>query len=314
MRPIGPGQVTIGATLGTDTAPPLLVSVGEGIGGVAGAGALIVTPNPLTVWQGQMGTFGSVMLDPGGGQMPYEVPNYVVTPDPGQAIVRSAGDNMVQGTMEGIANVTISLPDQGISTIAQVHVTKNAGIRIDPEVISLSVGQKSAPIAVFMDGPNGPEGVPASLESLDAEVVSPEEPFQGSFVATGMGETQIQAEYQGATAVAMVTVSGNRFQQVNETVNKGINDFNIGVEVLAAASEGALEYRVYESGQPAPENWIAAQMQGDTQRALISTPQIPDRGAAAVYNIVVEGRDSTGAIQQYPMSFSTTTAIIRDPR
>ncbi len=304
LRPIAPGQVTIAAHMGPELlAPPLLVSVGEGVAVGGAGGALIVTPNPLNVWMGEMGKFGSVQIDPGNGQLPYEAENYVVTPDPGQGIVSSAGENLVQGNAVGMANVTISVPSQGLSTVAQVQVTANAPIRIEPPVIQLSKGQASPPIAVMMDGPNGSEGVPATLESLDASVVAPEEPFRGRFVATGHGQTQIRAEFRGATATAEVTVSGNRFMQVTETINESGTHFSVALQVLAAASEGALQYRVYEAGQPPAETWVPAQMAGDTQSVMINSPQIARRGPDSIYNFVIEAKDATGLPQQYPIMF-----------
>ena len=51
-------------------------------------------------------------------------------------------------------------------------------------------------------------------------------------------------------AFAGVTISGQRFVDVEETLVPGTNQFGVKLTVLAAASENPLEYRVYAAGQP----------------------------------------------------------------
>jgi len=314
FHPLAPGQEHIGARLGTMTAEPLLLSVGDAVAGLA---RLVVAPSPLNVWMGELGTFGSVMVDPGGGQMPFEI-DYTVTPAAGQGIVESAGANVVRGLAVGTAPVTVSAidpggPYDGLSASAMVEVTTAEPIWIEPAEMSLRVGEATPPIAIMTRGADGlPLPVAGTLESMDGNVAIPEEPFEGRFVAQGLGQTTLRAEYRGKEAFANVTVAGDRFTQVLDTFNPGQDDFDITLEVLAAASEGPLQYRVYEAGQAPAETWVPAQAEGELQRVTLRSPRLPYREQGALYNLVIEARDAAGgAAQQYPVTFRLTSTIER---
>ena len=56
--------------------------------------------------------------------------------------------------------------------------------------------------------------------------------------------------------LANVTVTGERFLRVDTTLDSGTSDFAVQIEVLAAASEGPLEYRVSAAGQPPQDEWV----------------------------------------------------------
>jgi len=313
FRPLQPGQERIGARLGNLTAEPLLLSVGQGMAGMA---RLIVSPDPLNIWSGELGTFGSVTLDPGGGQLPFEI-GYTVTPAAGQGIVEKAGGQMLRGVANGTAPVVVTAVDpggayDGLSATAMVEVTSAAPIWIEPGEINLRVGQASPRISVMTRGADGlPLPVAGTLESMDGNVTTPEEPFMGRFVAKGLGQTKLRAEYHGKEAFANVTVTGDRFVQVVDTFNGGEQDFDITLEVLAAASEGPLQYRVYESGQAAAETWVPAQTEGEFQRVTLRSPRLPYRQRGALYNLIIEARDAAGATQHYPITFRLTADIER---
>ncbi|HYW78903.1 MAG TPA: hypothetical protein VE890_04965, partial [Thermoguttaceae bacterium] len=314
IRPIAFGQTTVGAKLGTLTAGPLLVTVGDTIEGV---GQLIVTPNPLTLWSGEIGTFESVLVDPGAGQ-PLRPVGYRITPMAGDSVVASEGEQSIRGLSNGFSQVTVTAMDpggpfDGLSTTATVEVTSSGRIWITPAQMALRVGEPTPSISIMTEGANGlPVPVDGILESMDPGVVSPEPGLPGQFVARGLGGTQIRAIYGGKEAFASVTVAGDRFVQVNETLERGQNDFAVSLEVLAAESEGPLEYRVYVAGQPTDEGWIPADMQGGFPRATLRSPQMPYGPQGSIYHLMIEARDSaSGTIQQYPFTFRLTSTIER---
>ena len=71
VRPVSPGQTRIAAKLGTlVTQTPLLVQVGDL---ATDAARLDVFPQVLDLWAGESGTFRSVTISPGAGQVPLAV-------------------------------------------------------------------------------------------------------------------------------------------------------------------------------------------------------------------------------------------------
>ena len=101
-----------------------------------------------------------------------------------------------------------------------------------------------------------------------------------------------------------VNVSGKRFLSVSTTLNEGDGDFDVTIEVLAAASEGALEYRVYADGQTPPANWQASQPAGaESRRVVLRSPRMPYTTRSSLYRLILEARDPAGKVQQYPFTF-----------
>ena len=143
------------------------------------------------------------------------------------------------------------------------------------------------------------------------KVVVPEEPFVGRFVARGFGQTKIRARSRGKEAFADVTVTGDRFVRVSDTFEGGPSDFAITLTILAATSEGSLEYRVYEQGQAAAAQWVPARAEGEFQRVTLQTPRLPYRERGSLYNLVIEARDASGVAQQYPITFRLKSTIER---
>jgi len=176
-------------------------------------------------------------------------------------------------------------------------------LSIEPSEITLQVGQATPPLKVTAQGQSGPpHEVPAVLESTDPNVLAPDAP--GRFVAKGFGSTQLRAEYRGREAFSKVTVTGNRFMKVNARLNEGTENFDVSLEVLAAKSEGPLEYRVYVAGQSPAEAWVPAEVQGEFRRVSLRGPAMPYGPRGALYHLMIEARDAGGgAIQQYPLTF-----------
>jgi hypothetical protein len=316
LRPVGPGQLRLGAHLGNLTADPLFVVV-QDIGRlVPGLARLVVAPDPLSLWSGETGTFGSVTVDPGTGQLPLAI-DYKIVPAADQAVVASAGERAVRAVSDGAARVVVTAADpggiyDGLFTTATVQVISADPLRIEPSTIGLGMGEATPPLAVIAQGQDGLSyQVPATLESMDPAVLAPDpaatQGVPGRFAAKGLGGTQIRASYRGREAFAEVAVSGQRFVHVREIKDSLIGDdqsFDIGLEVLAAKSEGPLEYRVYAPAQPAPENWVAAEPGDGQMRAVLRSPRIPYGPRGATYHLIIEARSpSDGSIQRYPFSF-----------
>jgi len=317
LRPVGPGQLWLGTRLGDLIADPLLVQVGPVVPGLA---RLLVAPDPLTLWSGETGTFGSVMVDPGAGQLPFAA-DYKIAPAANQRIVSSAGDQAIRALSDGSTQVVVTAVDpggryEGLSTTATVQVISADPLRIEPSTIPLSPGQATPPLAVMAQGQDGLSyQVPAALESMDPTVLTPDPAVPGGFVAQGLGGTQIRASYRGRQGFAEVAVSGQRFVDVHEVPDSLAGDaqsFYIRLEVLAAASEGPLEYRVYAPAQPAPENWVAAEPRDEHLQAVLRSPRVPYGPRGSVYHLIVEARSpSDGSVQRYPFSFRLKEQVER---
>ena len=122
------------------------------------------------------------------------------------------------------------------------------------------------PAAVMAKGADGTEvAVQAPIESMDKNVLDADPAQPGQFVARSQGQTQLHAVYRGKEVFAKVSVSGKRFQsgQSDAQPTSSNDQFDVTIEVLAAASEGELEYRVYAEGDANPkENWVPNQAGG----------------------------------------------------
>jgi hypothetical protein len=327
IRPLAVGERRIGAKLGTLTADPLLVVVGEGFGGILGVGESVgvgagaataqlqVIPNPLIIWSGEQGTFSTVQVVPGWGQLPIPV-EYTVTPAAGQGVVASAGGKMLRGQSVGTTQVTVTVTDprfSGLSTAATVQVLAGEPVRIEPPEVTIPVGQLTPPFAVIAQGPDGQSyQVPATLQSLDPNVLVVDPQYPGRFVAKGFGQTQVRAEYRGREAYAKVMVSGKRFESVNATLHEGPQSFEVTIKVLAAAEEGPLEYRVYAANQPPPENWVPAEQVGAFRQVTLRSPPLAYGPYGALYTLVLEARTpGTTAVERYPLTFTLIRTIHR---
>ena len=127
-----------------------------------------------------------------------------------------------------------------------------------------------------------------------------------------MGRTQLKANYRGIDVFATVTVKGNRFVDVKATPNAGEKDFNVSIEVLAAESEGPLEYRVYTTGETPPETWTPNEPQGGSRRVVLRSPKLALGPPGTIYHLMIEARDTkTQTVQQYPLTFRSTVIIER---
>ncbi len=328
LRPVAQGQVRLGARLGNLTADPLFVHVGNLAPGLA---RLLVAPDPLTLWSGQTGTFGGVMIDPGGGQLPLEI-DYRVTSATNPGVVSLAGDRTIRALSEGATQVVVTAVNpggafDGLSTAATVQVTGADPLWIEPSSLSLRVGQVTRPLAVMAQTADGlAYQLSANLHSMDPQVLARDPAAPGRFVAHGLGRTQIRASHRGREAFAEVTVSGRRFVEVREIKDSLTGDaqlFEIALEVLAATPEGPLEYRVYVAGQARAGDWVAARAEDGQLRTVLRSPRIPYGPPGSVYRLIIEVRGTGGdsvppaaedAVQQYPFSFRLKQQVERaDP-
>jgi len=314
FAPKQPGAKRLSANLGPMEADPMLLTVGDV---QLGDARLVVAPDPLILWTGEEGFFPEVQLQPGDGQWAFPV-DYRVTPEPGQGIVEALDSTTLRGTAEGQARVTVTAvaPGQeydGMSATASVVVRRSDPIVIEPSQILLSVGQSTPVVKVFAQADDGEMyQVPAALESMDPDVLVPDPLQPGQFTAQGLGGTQLRATYRGREALATVRVGGDRFRQVQTGLDAGDDSFAITIEVLAADTEGPLEYRVYAAGQQPSENWVAASPTGDGRRAALRSPPLPYGPRGKMYHLTLEAKNpEDGSIQRYPLSFRLRSEIER---
>lgn len=312
FRPVRPGQTRVAARLGAlVTIPELLIEVGD-YG--ATAGRLEVIPQTLDLAEGEVGGFSSVRIHPGAGQAPFEV-DYAVEIPAGQTVVSASADGRLRGLADGTARVVVSARApgtayDGLSTVAHVAVG-GLELAIEPARVTLGVGEATPPLVVYASQPGGARyPVAAVLESMDRSVLAPE---GAAFRAQGLGATQVRATYRGREAAAEVMVTGERFLNVSTTLDSGASDFAVQIEVLAAASEGPLEYRVVEGDGNATNRWVPATTQGGQQRVVLTSARIPYRDRAARYSLILEARPQTGgSAQRYPFTFRLESRIVED--
>ncbi len=314
LRPLRPGNARMSARLGNlVTLPELLIQVGDY--GTVG-GRLEVYPPTLELASKEAGRFSTVQVDPGAGQAPFPVA-YTIELPPGQGIVGATADGSLQGLSEGTVRVVLranapGTSHDGVSTVANVRVS-TLSLSIQPNDVSLKVGE-TTPLMTVLAHETGrpPYPVPATLESLDAAVLAPAGPA-GTFAAQGLGGTQVRATYRGREALANVTVTGERFLRVDTTLDSGRSDFAVRIEVLAAGSEGPLEYRVTPAGQPSPEQWVPSQPQGNQQLARLTSSRIPYGDRSARYSLILEAQPQGGGrSDKYPFTFRLESRIVED--
>jgi len=179
---------------------------------------------------------------------------------------------------------------------------------IEPAKQTCTVGATTARLVVMAQTKGGqPYQVPAALQSMDENVLSPDPDVPGQFLAKSFGSTQVRAEYRGREAFARVTVSGKLFENVETAFHRYDADkaFDVGIKVLAAQPEGSLQYRVYVAGQPPAqeEGWKPAQRNGENLEVDLLSPRMP-QSLETLYHLIIEARDASGgAVQQYPLSF-----------
>lgn len=315
FRPVDRGETRVGAKLGSlTTVAPLLIQVGDV---AVGAARLRVTPDQITMAPGETGTLGRVTVDPGTGQSPFDI-DYRLAVRGVQGVVAVEGDKRLRGLASGVAAVEVTAVDPGrpydkLSTIVQVDVGAAERVWIEPGDCTLQIGQQSPRYAALAAAEGAaPHEVPVPLETGDVNVLAPDPAAPGRFIAREFGATQIRAVYRGREALVNVSVSGKRFLSVNTTLNEGDGDFDVTIEVMAAASEGALEYRAYAAGQTPPANWQPSEPAGAaSRRVVLRSPRMPYASRSSQYRLILEARDPSGKIQQYPFTFRLVPKLER---
>jgi hypothetical protein len=308
---VGPGHTKMSATLDGQTADMDIDIMGEPV--VVGApkppaGELIVDPRSvLDLWSGETRPITGV-IDPGAGQPPIPVEVSVKAPD-SQGIVAVEG-NKVTGRSVGDVAVTVSTAG-GQTAAVNVHVSAGDSVYFNPPSYNLQAGDPATP-AIMAKSADGTEvAVAAPIESLDKNVmdVNPAQP--GQFIARSQGQTQFRAAYRGKEVFAQVSVSGKRFETVKPEHNPIDKDtFEMTIEVLAAAGEGDLEYRVYNANDPSPkDNWVPNAADGDKRKVILRSDRIRyDSGEQ--YNLVIEARDKkTNSVQKYPLTLVRSITV-----
>jgi hypothetical protein len=82
--------------------------------------------------------------------------------------------------------------------------------------------------------------------------------------------------------------------------------------VLAAKSEGPLEYRAYLPGQAPADGWQPAEEAGKCRRVVLRSPPIPYGPRSARYSLTIEARSpGSGTVQSYPFTFRLAPNIER---
>jgi hypothetical protein len=240
--------------------------------------------------------------------------DFTVTAAADQGIITVEGAKQIRGLSNGVTQVVVSVADpsgvySGLSTTATVQVGSAANVRIDPAVVELGIGQ-SVQLTVTAEGAEGlPHQVAASLQSMDPSVLAPEGAI-GRFTALSLGSTQVRAEYRGREAFSSVAVSGDRFLQVVPQLHEGPQDFDVTIDIMAAESEGRLEYRVYSAGQTPQETWVPAQLDGEYRRVSLRSPRIQYGPRGSRYNLTIEARSQDGGPpQKYPYTFRLRSEI-----
>jgi len=282
---------------------------GDG-GAVPGWPKLAVTPEQVVLWPEESGKLERVEVVPGEDQAPVKVA-YRLEVAAGGDIVAVDGDDTLKALAKGTAEVRVTGidpdgPHDGLSATVPVVVTELAEVFLDPARETTDVGQ-TVKFTVMARGQQGePRKVEAPLESLDEDILAPVSALPGRFFAKALGGTLVRAEYRGREAYAEVTVRGERFRKVGATLNEHANDFTVTFKVLAAVSQGELEYCVYLPGESPPDAWVPAELneEGDYREVTVSSPPIPYGPRNARYQLIIEARSPTGgSVQRYPFSF-----------
>jgi hypothetical protein len=308
---VGPGLTKMSATLNGQSADMGIdIMSGAGIGEVqAGtiAGRLVVDPaSVLELWSGETKPI-SGYIDPGGG-LPFVPVQVTVKAPEGQGIVAVNGNN-VTGRSVGEVDVTVSSGGQSVQI--KVHVSAAGSLSFNPpDYNNLQAAQTVMP-AVMAKGADGQEiAVQAPIESLDQKVLAANPAQPGQFVAQSQGQTQLHAVYRGKEVFAQVSVSGQRFEAVKATYNpKGNDQFDMTIEVLAAAGEGELEYRVFEEGAAPKENWVPNAPDGNSRKVTLLS-DLMNVNARDTFHLVIEARDkNTKTVQRYPLTLVRSVTV-----
>ncbi len=316
VRPVAAGHTRIAAKIGMElfAEPELLVQVGDVPSGLA---RLEVAPDPLVLWPGEGRWLDRVAVTPGPGQSPIDV-GYSITVPADQDVVTVEPDGRLRGLSGGAARVVVTAVEpgtrfDGLTTTATVHVTSPDRLWIEPPGVSVRVGETTPRMTLMAEGGDRrPHQVPAVLESMDEGILRPDGRVPGCFVAASLGGTQVRAVYRDREVLAMVTVTGERFLDVKTELSEGQEDFFVTIEVLAAGSEGPLEYRVEVVGEARPEVWVPAEQSGQYRRAVLRSPRIKYGPRTARYSLMLEARSSEdGSVQRYPFTFRLAPSIER---
>ena len=308
ITPVAAGMTRLSATLGDLNATMAIVLNGGGPGGTTISGQLVVNPTTQDLWLGQAATINGV-IDPGGGQPPVPVEVTLKAPD-GQGIVK-VNANKVTGLAVGDVPVTASAGGQSVTV--NVHVTAAAALVMSPSEMNLEVGQTAAPAVMATDASGQQVAVQAQIESSDKNVVDHDPSDPNKFVAKSQGQTQLRATYRGNEVVANVSVAGKRFQTVNPSLNEIPPDqFSVTIEVLAAAAEGELEYRMYPADNTnPPESWVANnQVEGENRKVTLNSGAMSKGSWGQIYQFVLEARDkATKRADKYPLTLQLGAKI-----
>ena len=156
-------------------------------------------------------------------------------------------------------------------------------------------------------GADGTEvAVQTQIESMDKNVLDADPAQPGQFVARSQGQTQLHAVYRGKEVVCQGVGFGQAFRErQSRRYNASTNDhFDMTIEVLAASSEGELEYRVYAEGEPAPRRTgCRTSREGDTRKATLRSDPDELWPGRQSYHLVIEARDKTPSnVQKYPLT------------
>ena len=217
--------------MGTQTAVPLLVEVGESFG--RRCGRLEVTPDPLLLWPGQSGGLASVRIEPARGAAAIDA-SYRLEAPASSSVVAVEPGNRLRGLAPGTATVAVVVEApaayRGVTTTVAVQVEGPDRLTIDPAAVTLEVGQTTPRLqrAGRAVGTGAAKEVPAALESRITRVGPGAGSSRGRFVAVGFGGTQIRASYGGREAFATVTVTGKRLPQRQQHAARGRRRFRRG--------------------------------------------------------------------------------------
>lgn len=283
VRALNPGRTRVTAQVGDARAEAALeVAPGSGPTGV-----VIDTPGPgLTVTNPDGTTY---LVGPGG----VVYPRWDGTWYAGPGVVPG-------GVVVGPREVTVIPPTDRLW--------------LEPPRSAVGVGGTTPRFAVMAQSSGAaPREVAATLDSMNPAILAPATDQPGRFLASQMGSTQVRATVGDRTLYADVNVSGARFDTVRTSIaSPSDHDFAVRAEITAAGSNGALEYRVYRTGQPGSEAWVPAQIEGDHRRVVLESPRIPTGPSSAFYSLTFEARDpATGTVQQYPFTFRLAPTIER---
>jgi|GEM_PF-6355900 len=281
VRGLAPGQTNVLAEVGASRAQsPLTVIAGSGSSGLVvatpGVGLPVVDPD---------GTH--YLVGPGGGV------------EPRWDESRRVGPAAAKADVAGLGGAVAPAGDS---------------LWIEPRRASLKVGETTPRFAVMAQAPGGsPREIPAAIESVDPRVLAAVEGSPGRFLGRQMGSTQVRAAVANRTLYADVAVTGAWFDEIRtEIASLTDADFRVRAEITAQGSDGALEYRVFRTGEASRGAWVASQAQGGHRRAALESPRIPIGPPSAVYRLTFEARDpATGSVQQYPFTFRLAPRIER---